>query len=161
VHDGSDTTSISCFPTSTLEINKMIINTPAFNTNNLITFANSTLTFCVSRPIQRQLHGEEVLVIGGLRVGNATSLFLNAFLYIPTANTNTSINCRQFLGKLGNSGANFGPDLPDSKKEWRLAITPKLQSLGMDQYSHIVVTFVQLGVPQKIQFKTTQIVYFE
>jgi hypothetical protein len=161
VHNGSDATFVSCFPTSTLEINKMIINTPAFSTNSFIAFANSTFTFCVSRPTKRQLHGEEVLVIGGLRVGNATSLFLNAFLYFPTANTNTSISCREFLAKLGNFGVNFGSNLPDSNKEWQLAITPKLQSLGMDQFSHIVVTLVQLGIPQYIEFKTTQIVYFE
>jgi hypothetical protein len=94
IHDGSDAAFKSCFPASTSEINKMIVNTPPLNTSNLNAFVNSTITFSVQRPAKQQLRGEEVLVIGGLNLtGNEVHFSINAFLYFPTANVNTSITC--------------------------------------------------------------------
>jgi hypothetical protein len=55
----------------------------------------------------------------------------------------------------------FGLDLPESKMEWRLALGYKLQSLGMDKFSHVVVTLVRLGLPQITQIKNAEIVYFD
>jgi hypothetical protein len=86
---------------------------------------------------------------------------VNTFLYFPTANTTTPISCTEFFAQPGGFGVVFSPDLPDSKMEWRLALGYKLQSLGMDQFSHVVVTLVQLGLPQIIQLKNAQIVYFD
>jgi hypothetical protein len=86
---------------------------------------------------------------------------LNAFIYFPTANRTTPITCIEFFGKLGGFGVVFGLDLPQSKMEWRLSLGYKLQSLGMDQFSHVVVTLVQLGLPEIIQLKNAQIVYFD
>lgn len=165
IHNGSDAAFKSCFPASTSEINKMILNTHTLNTSNLNTFANSTITFSVQRPAKKQLHAEEVLVIGGLNLtGNEIHFLINAFLYFPTANVNTSITCPQFFGKLGNSALMFGDTVPDSKKEWRLALTTKLQSLSMDHFSHVVVTLVEAtgAFPPYLQVKlTAKIVYFE
>jgi hypothetical protein len=165
IHNGSDAAFKSCFPASTSEINKMILNTHTLNTTNLNTFANSTITFSVQRPAKKQLHAEEVLVIGGLNLtGNEIHFLINAFLYFPTANVNTSITCPQFFGKLANSALMFGDTVPDSKKEWRLALTTKLQSLSMDQFSHVVVTLVEAtgSFPPYLQLKlTAKIVYFE
>jgi hypothetical protein len=86
---------------------------------------------------------------------------VNAFLYFPTANPTTPITCTEFFGKSGGLAVVFGIDLPDSKMEWRLALGYKLQSLHMDQFSHVVVTLVQPGLPQIIQLKNAQIVYFD
>ncbi len=165
IHSGSDAAYKSCFPASTSEINKLILNTHALNTSNLNTFANSTITFSVQRPAKKQLHAEEVLVIGGVNVtGTEFKFLINAFLYFPTANVNTSITCPQFFGVLSNTALMFGDTVPDSKKEWRLALTSKLQSLSMDQFSHVVVTLVEAtgSFPQFLQLKlTAKIVYFE
>ncbi len=165
IHNGSDAAFKSCFPASTSEINKMILNTRTLSTSNLNTFANSTITFSVQRPAKKQLHAEEVLVIGGLNLtGIEVHFLINAFLYFPTANVNTSITCPQFFGKLGNSAVMFGDTVPNSKKEWRLALTTKLQSLSMDHFSHVVVTLVEAsGVfPPYLQVElTAKIVYFE
>jgi hypothetical protein len=165
IHNGSDAAFKSCFPASTSEINKMILNTHTLSTSNLNTFANSTITFSVQRPAKKQLHAEEVLVIGGLNLtGIEVHFLINAFLYFPTANVNTSITCPQFFGKLGNSAVMFGDTVPNSKKEWRLALTTKLQSLSMDHFSHVVVTLVEAsGVfPPYLPVElTAKIVYFE
>ncbi len=99
-------------------------------------------------------------MIGGLNIGTDKFL-INAYLFFPTANENTTISCPQFFGKLSNSGLVFGVDLPDPEKEWRLAITPKLGNLGLDNVSHVVVTLVQLGMPQPLQFKTAKIEYYQ
>jgi hypothetical protein len=53
------------------------------------------------------------------------------------------------------------PNLPNLKNEWQLALGYELQSLGMDQFSHVAVNLVQVGLPQKIQLKNVQIVYFD
>ncbi len=90
IHNGSNAAFKSCFPASTSEINKMILNTHTLNTSNLNTFANSTITFSVQRPAKKQLHGEKVLVIRGLNLtGNEIRFLINAFLYFPTASVNT------------------------------------------------------------------------
>jgi len=86
---------------------------------------------------------------------------MNAFHYFPTANSNTPITCQEFFGKIAGYFVEFSPNLPNSKKEWWLALGYKLQSLGMDQFSHVVVSLVQVGLPQKIQLKNAQIVYFD
>ncbi len=86
---------------------------------------------------------------------------LNAFIYFPTANPTTPITCTEFFGKVGGSNVMFSLGLPESKMEWRLALGYKLQSLGMDQFSHVVVTLVRLGLPQIIQIKNAEIVYFD
>jgi polyphenol oxidase len=163
LQDGSDAAFPSCYPASKSEINKLIHNTPPLDTSNITTFANSTITFRVRRPaksINNNSKGEEVLVIGGLNI-SSTRFIINAFLFFPTAVENTTISCPQFFGKLSNSGLIFGVDLPDPDKEWRLAITPKLRNLGLDNVSHVVVTLVQLGMPQYLQFKTAKIKYFQ
>ncbi len=139
----------------------MILNTPPLSTKNFTTFANSSITFRVRRPLEKQLHREEVLVIRSLKLDQPVGPTLNAFLYFPTANPTTPISCIEFFGKPGGLGVVFGFNLPDSKMEWRLALGYKLQSLGMDQFSHVVVTLVQLGLPQTIQLKNAQIVYFD
>ncbi len=100
-------------------------------------------------------------MIRSLKLENPRGPMLNAFLYFPTANTTTPISCIEFFGRPGGFGIVFDFDLPDSKMEWRLALGYKLQSLGMDQFSHVVVTLVQLGLPQIIQLKNAQIVYFD
>jgi len=165
IYDGSDAAFKSCFPTSTSEINKLILNTHTLNTSTLNTFANSTITFRVQRPAKKQLHAEEVLVIGGLNPPlNESHFLINAFLYFPTANVNTSITCPQFFGKLGNSAVMFGDTVPNSKKEWRIALTTKLQSLNLDHFSHVVVTLVEASgsFPQYLQVPlTAKIVYFD
>ncbi len=165
IHDGSDAAFKSCFPTSTSEINKLILNTHTLNTSTLNTFANSTITFRVQRPAKKQLNAEEVLVIGGLNPPlNESHFLINAFLYFPTANVNTSITCPQFFGKLGNSAVMFGDTVPNSKKEWRIALTTKLQSLNLDHFSHVVVTLVEASgsFPQYLQLPlTAKIVYFD
>jgi hypothetical protein len=163
LQEGSDAAFPSCYPASKSEINKLIHNTPPLHTSNITTFANSTITFRVRRPaksINNNSKGEEVLVIGGLNI-SSTRFIINAFLFFPTAVENTTISCPQFFGKLSNSGLIFGVDLPDPDKEWRLAITPKLRNLGLDNVSHVVVTLVQLGFPQPLQFKTAKIKYFQ
>ncbi len=161
IHEGSDAASAPCFPASTSEINEMILNTPPLSTENFTTFANSSITFRVRRPLEKQLHREEVLVIRSLKFEKHTGFVVNTFLYFPTANTTTPISCTEFFAQPGGFGVVFSPDLPDSKMEWRLALGYKLQSLGMDQFSHVVVTLVQLGLPQIIQLKNAQIVYFD
>ncbi len=161
IHEGSDAASAPCFPASTSEINEMILNTPPLSTKNFTTLANSSITFRVRRPLKKQLHREEVLVIRSLKLVGPTGPALNAFLYFPTANPTTPISCTEFFAKPSGFGLEFSPDLPDSKMEWRLALGYKLQSLGMDQFSHVVVTLVQLGLPQIIQLKNAQIVYFD
>ncbi|KAH8946526.1 hypothetical protein BDL97_12G100000 [Sphagnum fallax] len=161
IHEGSDAASAPCFPASTSEINEMILNTPPLSTKNFTTIANSSITFRVRRPLEKQLHREEVLVIRSLKLEGPVGPVLNAFLYFPTANPTTPITCIEFFGKPGGFGVVFGKDLPDSKMEWRLALGYKLQSLGMDQFSHVVVTLVQVGLPQIIQLKNAQIVYFD
>ncbi len=163
LQEGSDAAFPSCYPASNLEISKLILNTPPLNTNSITTFASPTITFRVRRPaksINNKSWGEEVLVIGGLNIGNDRFL-INAYLFFPTANETTTISCPQFFGKLSNSGLVFGVDLPDAEKEWRLPITPKLGNLGLDNVSHVVVTLVQLGLPQKLQFKTAKIEYYQ
>jgi hypothetical protein len=72
---------------------------------------------------------------------------MNAFLYFPTANPNTPITCQDILGKIAGYFIEFSPNLPNSKKEWRLALGYKLQSLSMDQFFHVVVNLVQVGLP--------------
>jgi polyphenol oxidase len=165
IHSGSDAAYKSCFPASTSEINKMILNTPALNTSTVNTFANSTITFSVQRPAKKQLHAEEVLVIGGLNVTAGEFKFLiNAFLYFPTANVTTSITCPQFFGVISNTALMFGDTVPESKKDWRLALTSKLQSLSVDQFSHVVVTLVEAtgDFPKFVPLKlTAKIEYFE
>jgi hypothetical protein len=161
IHEGSDAASAPCFPASTSEINEMILNTPPLSTKNFTTIANSSITFRVRRPLEKQLHCEEVLVIRSLKLEGPVGPVLNAFLYFPTANPTTPITCIEFFGKPSGFGVVFGKDLPDSKMEWRLALGYKLQSLGMDQFSHVVVTLVQVGLPQIIQLKNAQIVYFD
>jgi hypothetical protein len=161
IHEGSDAASASCFPASTSEINEMIFNTPPLSTKNFTNFANSSITFRVRRPLEKQLHREEVLVIRSLKLEKIAPLILNAFLYFPTANATTPITCLEFFGKPGGYFNEFSSSLPDSKLEWRLALGYKLQSLGMDQFSHVVVTLVQPALPQLIQLKDAQIVYFD
>jgi hypothetical protein len=114
----------------------------------------------VQRPLKKQLHREEVLVIRILKLPTIP-VIVNAFLYFPTANPTTPITCIEFFGKPGGFFNEFSPNLPYSKMEWRLALGYKLQSLGMDQFSHVVVTLVQQGVPQIIQLKNPQIEYFD
>ncbi len=133
----------------------MIFNTPPLSTKNFTTFANSSITLRVRRPLEKQLHREEVLVIRSLKLQKTSPLILNAFLYFPTANPTTPITCIEFFGKPGSFFNEFSPD---SKIEWRLALG---YNLGMDQFSHVVVTLVQPGLPQIIQLKNAQIVYFD
>ncbi len=161
IHEGSDAASAPCFPASTSEINEMIFNTPPLSTKNFTAFANSSITFRVRRPLEKQLHHEEILVIRSLKLQKTWPLILNAFLYFPTANPTTPITCIEFFGKPSGFLNEFSPNLPDSKMEWQLALGYKLQSLGMDQFSHVVVTLVQPGLPQIIQLKNAQIVYFD
>ncbi len=161
IHEGSDAASAPCFPASTSEINEMILNTPPLSTKNFTTFANSSITFRVRRPLKKQLHREEVLVIRSIKLEKPLGPFLNAFLYFPTANPTTPISCIEFCGKHGGLGIEFSLDLPVSKMEWRLALGYKLQSLGMDQFSHVVVTLVQVELAQIIQLKNAEIVYFD
>jgi polyphenol oxidase len=161
IHEGSDAASATCFPASTSEINEMILNTPPLSTKNFTTFANSSITFRVRRPLEKQLHREEVLVIRSIKLEKPLGPFLNAFLYFPTANPTTPISCIEFCGKHGGLGIEFSLDLPVSKMEWRLALGYKLQSLGMDQFSHVVVTLVQVELAQIIQLKNAEIVYFD
>jgi hypothetical protein len=73
----------------------------------------------------------------------------------------TPISCQEFFGKIAGYFVEFSPNLPNSRKEWQLALGYKLQSLGMDQFSHFVVSLVQVGLPQKIHLKNAQIVYFD
>jgi hypothetical protein len=119
----------------------------------------------VQRPAKKQRHGEEVLVIAGLNAtGNEIHFSINAFLYFPTANVNTSITCPQFFGKLSNTALMFGDTVPDSKKEWRLALTTKLQSLSVDHFSHVVVTLVEAtgSFPPILPLKlSAKIVYYK
>ncbi len=100
-------------------------------------------------------------MIRSLKLEKIAPLILNAFLYFPTANATTPITCLEFFGKPGGYFNEFSSSLPDSKLEWRLALGYKLQSLGMDQFSHVVVTLVQPALPQLIQLKDAQIVYFD
>jgi hypothetical protein len=100
----------------------------------------------VQRPFKKQLHGEEVLVIRSLKLENTFGVPMNAFLYFPTANPNTTITCQEFFGKIVGYFVEFSPNLPNSKKEWRLALGYKLQSLSMDQFFHVVVSLVQVGL---------------
>jgi hypothetical protein len=116
----------------------------------------------VRRPLEKQLHREEVLVIRILKLPTTLPpVILNAFLYFPTANPTTPITCIEFFGKPTGFLLEFSPNLPYSKMEWRLALGYKLQSLGMDQFSHVVVTLVQPGLPQIIQLKNAEIEYFD
>jgi hypothetical protein len=115
----------------------------------------------VRRPLEKQLHREEVLVIRSIKLEKPLGPVLNAFLYFPTANPTTPISCIEFFGKPGGLGIAFSLDLPVSKMEWRLALGYKLQSLGMDQFSHVVVTLVQVELAQIIQLKNAEIVYFD
>ncbi len=161
IHEGSDAASAPCCPASTSEFNEMILNTPPLSTKNFTTFANSSITFCVQRPLEKQLHREEVLVIRSLKFEKSLGPTLNAFLYFPTANPTTPITCIEYFARTGGFGIVFSFDLPDSKMEWQLALGYKLQSLGMDQFSHVVVTLVQQGLPQIIQLKNAEIVYFD
>ncbi len=104
-------------------------------------------------------------MIGGLNVtANEIHFSINAFLYFPTANVNTSITCPQFFGKLSNTALMFGDTVPNSKKEWRLALTTKLQSLSADHFSHVVVTLVEVtgSFPPILPLNlTAKIAYYE
>jgi hypothetical protein len=115
----------------------------------------------VRRPLEKQLHREEVLVIGILKLPTTVAAKLNAFLYFPTANPTTPITCIEYFGKPGGFFNEFSPNLTYSKMEWRLALGYKLQSLGMDQFSHVVVTLVQPGLLHIIQLKNAHIEYFD
>ncbi len=75
IHEGSDEASAQCFSASTSEINEMIHNTPPLSTKNFTTFANSSITFRVRRPLEKQLHHEEVLVIRSLKLENSRELY--------------------------------------------------------------------------------------
>ncbi len=100
-------------------------------------------------------------MIRSIKLDKPLGAVVNAFIYFPTANRTTPITCTEYFGKFGGFGVNFGSDLPQSKMEWRLALGYKLQSLGMDQFSHVVVTLVQLRLPQIIQIKNVEIVYLD
>jgi hypothetical protein len=80
----------------------MIFNTPPLSTKNFTAFANSSITFRVWRPLEKQLHREEVLVIRSLKLQKTSPLILNAFLYFPTANPTTPITCIEFFAKPGS-----------------------------------------------------------
>jgi hypothetical protein len=58
----------------------------------------------------------------------------------------------------------FGDTVPDSRKEWQLALTTKLQRLSMDDFSHVVVTLVEVSgaFPPYLEVNlNAKIVYFE
>ena len=153
---GKENSIPQCNPTSESQVYAMIASTKA------LTDATELYTEPISIRVRRPAVvgvGTEVLEIQGIKLNATIQAHINAYLYFPTANGDTSIGCPEFFATFNFiphvGQASFNPD-----RLWRASLGPKLQALGKDYVSHIVVTLVQVGHSiQPLRFREARIVY--
>ena len=155
VNAGEENEIPLCFAASKTEIQTLIRDTPPISSAGaLLPSRFSVLTFRVRRPSKRE-KGFEILVIEGISMNFSQQVHLQAFLFYPTADLSTPFSCPEFIGTFNNA-PHIGQAASTPNRNWRIAIGGKLEQLGREYVSEIVVTIIrsgQLGTPLKFGAK--------
>lgn len=118
-------------------------------------------TFRVARPAfnSNATNGTEVLEIQGIKMDSTIQGHWRAYLYHPYAVADTPVGCPEFIG-IFNIVPHVGQANYHRNRAWRVALGPKLQALGMENYTDVVITLAQYGPTiQPMTFAKVSIVY--
>jgi len=134
----------------------MILSTPELQASDVL--SSQPLTFRVPRPEQSS-GGEEVLEISGIKLDPSLQAHWEAYLFFPSAGASTSVSCPEFVGTF-NHIPHVGQAQLKTERGWRVALRMKLETLGKQNYSDIVVTLTQFGPSiQSLSFSRATVVW--
>lgn len=156
---GQENNISKCSNLDASQLNAVIGVTPYPSPDDII--YTSPYTFRIARPTNTSnaANGTEVLEIQGINLDATIQAHWRAYLFHPSALAETSVACPEFIG-IFNYVPHIGMALFNRNRVWRVALGPKIEANGKQNYTDVVITLAQFGPTlQPMTFQKVSIVY--